>query len=391
MDIFLNEFREAHGIPMVKNRLTYAQKAGDRPPSYSTRFDGKSEAEEPAYRELFRIMHQERYTWVGLPHGVDGKLLETIAYSRGRVCIFYDKTAGKFFVLPFTLAESGIKGQPIDESRRYKNIKPLPWGGSSFLTDEQGNDVKGGQASQYDVLLGAKIRSNVWEIPFVKNKEEARKMMEESAVIIFDRTPGFSYEVIPSMRLMDPFISRLKELRVFLASAELNSTGCSTWVTTDGTGAEVMQEQLDAMQVYKMHGGTDMVMKSPSGIEPKNVQKNHPADLDSFWSDYYNHLNLAMTLLGVSSSGMSNGSQYTNDAQIALNNSPAMAMYMNGWNERVKSAAIINSIWGCKCYPMPTMLMGAGAVASPILSNQQGGYTSQDSGNGGETNDSGNK
>ena len=49
--------------------------------------------------------------------------------------------------------------------------------------------------------------------------------------------------------------------------------------------------------------------------------------------------------------------QYQNMQETSLDVDGAMQVYMNAYLERVKFAAIVNSIWGLGIYPEPTLLM----------------------------------
>ena len=66
-----------------------------------------------------------RFTWYGLPEGIDGELIERIMYYRGMGMAFYMKTEDKFYFLPFALDGS------IDVTGKYLKVTPVPFGGTS--------------------------------------------------------------------------------------------------------------------------------------------------------------------------------------------------------------------------------------------------------------------
>ena len=76
-------------------------------------------------QEIDKTDALRRFTWYGLPEGIDGELIERIMYYRGMGMAFYMEAEEKFYFLPFALDGN------IDVTGRYLSVTPVPFGGTS--------------------------------------------------------------------------------------------------------------------------------------------------------------------------------------------------------------------------------------------------------------------
>ena len=83
-------------------------------------------------KKQLRIMDEQnavnRYTWTGLPQGLNGRLMERILYYKGQAALFM--LQDKFYFLPYALS-APKDSTGIDVYGRYTGITPLPFNGTS--------------------------------------------------------------------------------------------------------------------------------------------------------------------------------------------------------------------------------------------------------------------
>ena len=317
-------------------------------------------AEDPMFdrlgKSLKSIDYQQfvtRFRWKNLPEGLDSELFERILYFSGSAMFFYIPELKRFYFLPYGM--SGEKTQTgIDFYGRFNRLKPYSFNGS---TDGSGEQEAGKRLSQADIYLSTQIRDNIKDIPLVKTEEEAKKIFEEGAVICWDMTPGLAYYCPARNRVSQDYIRYLVKVLIQTKSALINASGFNLFAA-DKSGEsndDIMQMQLDAINADRERGKLSAVVSSLLG-EIQNLQSNAPAAIADFWTAFQSLDNLRLKSMGVSNDGVIQKSQYQNYAEQSMDIDGSMQVYINCFMERIKFAAIVNSIWGLNIMPEPVLI-----------------------------------
>lgn len=304
-----------------------------------------------SFRKIDFQQYLTRFKWNNLPEGLDSELFERIMYYSGSAMFFYIPELKRFYFLPYGM--SGEKTQTgIDFYGRYNRLKPYSFNGS---TDGSGEQEGGKRISKADVYLSTQIRDNIKDIPFVETEEEAKKIYNEGAVICFDSTPGLSYNVESRNRDAQAFIQYMIKVLIQTKSALINASGFNLFGAKSETDNDIMQLQLDQINLDREDGKLSAVISDLLG-EIQNLQSNNPAAMADFWSSLVSVDNLRLKSMGIRNDGLQQKSQYQNIQEQSLDIDDAMQVYWNAFMERVKFAAIVNSIWGLGIYPEPLLM-----------------------------------
>lgn len=317
-------------------------------------------AEDPMFdrlgKSLKSIDYQQfltRFRWNNLPEGLDSELMERILYFSGSAMFFYIPDLKRFYFLPYGM--SGEETQTgIDFYGRFNRLKPYSFNGS---TDGSGEQEAGKRLSKADIYLSTQIRDNIKDIPLVKTEEEAKKIFEEGAVICWDMTPGLAYYCPARNRVSQDYIRYLVKVLIQTKSALINASGFNLFAA-DKSGEsteDIMQMQLDAINADRERGKLSAVVSNLLG-EIQNLQSNAPAAIADFWTAFQSLDNLRLKSMGISNDGVIQKSQYQNYGEQSMDIDGSMQVYINAFMERVKFAAIVNSIWGLNIIPEPILL-----------------------------------
>ena len=294
-----------------------------------------------------------RFRWVNLPEGLSSELLERILYFSGSAMFFYIKELNRFYFLPYGMSGEGTE-TGIDFYGQYNRLKPYSFNGS---TDGSGElNAAGKKLSSQDLYLSTQIRDNIKDIPIVETEEEAKKIYENGAVICFDRTPQLSYLIESRNRISQSYVKYLIKILIQTKSALINSNGFNLFSTNSESAADILQLQIDTINEDRENGKLAAVVSSDLG-NIENIQSNAPTAITDFWNAFVAADNLRLKSLGIQNDGVIQKKQYQNMQETTLDVDAAMQIYMNSYLERIKFAAIVNSIWGLGIYPEPTLLM----------------------------------
>lgn len=315
-------------------------------------------AEDPIMNrigESFAVIDYQQYLtrfkWNNLPEGLDSELFERILYYSGSAMFFYIKELDRFYFLPY-----GMSGEEtetgIDFYGRFNRLKPYSFNGS---TDGSGENKANGKKSKADIYLSTQIRDNIKDIPMVATEEEAKKIYENGAVICWDTTPGLAYWANSRNRTARSYIKYMVKVLIQTKSALINSSGFNLFAADGEQDNDIMQLQIDAINEDREKGKLAAVVSKILG-NIENLQSNAPAAMQDFWASLQSVDNLRLKSMGIRNDGMQQKSQYQNIQEQSMDINDSLQVYWNSFMERVKFAAIVNSIWGLDIYPEPLLL-----------------------------------
>lgn len=335
-------------------------------------------SEDPMFERMGTVLRDidyqqylTRFKWHNLPEGLDSELFERIMYYSGSAMFFYIKELNRFYFLPYGM--SGEETQTgIDFYGRFNRIKPYSFNGS---TDGSGEQEGGKKISKADIFLSTQIRDNIKDIPMVTDEKEAEKIFNEGAVICWDHSPGLAYYAPSRNRSCKPFIEYMLKILIQTKSALINSSGFNLFTSQSESANDIMQMQIDAINVDRERGKLAAVVSDLLG-QIENLQSNAPASMQDFWNSLQAADNLRLKSLGIQNDGVVQKSQYQNIASTSLDMNDSLQVYFNSFLERVKFAAIVNSIWGLDIYPEPLLIPKGGEQGSQP-GEEEGGSDNQ--------------
>lgn len=338
LDLDFSETKKSLGIPVKGKRKGYSK---------DPIFDRIGES----FKNMDYQQYLTRFKWNNLPEGMDSELFERIMYFSGSAMFFYIKELDKFYFLPYGMSGDGVT-TGIDFYGRFNKIKPYSFNGS---TDGSGERKTNGKMSQADIYLSTQIRDNITDIPMVASEEEARKIYENGAVICWDYTPGLAYWNNSRNRISQSYVKYMVKVLIQTKSALINSSGFNLFAADGEQDNDIMQEQIDAINMDREEGQLAAVVSKVLG-NIENLQSNAPAAMQDFWASLQSVDNLRLKSMGIRNDGLQQKSQYQNIQEQSMDINDSLQVYWNSFMERVKFAAIVNSIWGLEIYPEPLLL-----------------------------------
>ena len=358
LDLDFSETKKLLGIPVKGKRKGYAK---------DPIFDKIGES----FKNMDYQQYLTRFKWNNLPEGLDSELFERVMYFSGSAMFFYIKELDKFYFLPYGMSGDGTQ-TGIDFYGRFNKIKPYSFNGS---TDGSGERKSDGRMSKADIYLSTQIRDNITDIPMVASEEEARKIYEDGAVICWDYTPGLAYWNNSRNRISQSYVKYMVQVLIQTKSALINSSGFNLFAADGEQDNDIMQMQIDAINKDREEGQLAAVVSKLLG-NIENLQSNAPAAMQDFWASLVSVDNLRLKSMGIRNDGLQQKSQYQNIQEQSIDINDSLQVYWNSFMERVKFAAIVNSIWGLDIYPEPLLLPQMSAE-NQEADSEEGGDESQ--------------
>ena len=138
---------------------------------------------KPDIKRYMRIIDEQdainRFTWEGLPYGINGQLVERMLYYKGQLCFFYFEEIDQFVITPYTLDGT------LDFYGRFRGIRPVPW----FNVTESSSKEEKAEYERQRVLLSSKHLIPLYdEITAKKLIEEGPSALSKYCVILKDYT-----------------------------------------------------------------------------------------------------------------------------------------------------------------------------------------------------------
>ena len=287
-------------------------------------------------RRMFRIIDEQnavnRYNWINLPDGLDGKLLERILYYKGQGAFFYWPELNQFCFLPFAL------GHGLDIYGRYKVIKPIPFLGT--LEDKDVSDF----GIEFKVQYGIKL------------DEITKDDLISKAVILRDYTPQISQNLIPRFTLNDYLLTNMGEMMGFLRTKLLIGTGISGMKCNSADQKQDVKDLSRAMQQAAASGDPFCGIIGQTQIDLQGLDKSATSGMRA--EDYLIALqaldNIRLGAYGLDNGGIFEKKAHITNEELAMNSGSVGLVMQDGLSNRREFCDIINSIWGLEIDVTPS-------------------------------------
>lgn len=289
-------------------------------------------------RRMFRIIDEQnavnRFQWVNLPDGLDGKLLERILYYKGQGAFFYWEEKQKFCFLPFTLAHG------LDEYGRFVNIKPIPFMGT---LEDKNIDLGLSYSVKYGIELEAQTEST----------------LKDSAVILRDYTQQISQTIIPRAQLQEWVVNAMGETAAFLRTKLLIGTGINGLKCNGADQVGDVEDLARAMSTAALKGKPFVGVEGASKLELETLDKSTGSAMraEDYLIAMQSYDNIRLGAYGLENGGIFEKKAHITNQELGMNSSSVGMVYQDCLSNRQEFCDIVNSVWGLNidCIPSETV------------------------------------
>lgn len=279
-------------------------------------------------RRMFRIIDEQnavnRFNWINLPDGLDGKLLERIIYYKGQGAFFYWEELKQFCFLPFALSHG------LDIYGRYNTIKPIPFMGT--LEDKDIADIGLEYKVQYGIQLDALTPTD----------------LKEKAVVLRDYTPQLSQNICPRFTLQEFLLNNMAENLAFLRTKLIIGTGINGMKCNSADQKQDVSDLSRAMQDAAVKGNPFCGIIGQTALELQGLDKSATSGMRA--EDYLIALqaldNIRLGAYGLDNGGIFEKKAHITNEELAMNSGSVGLVMQDGLTNRREFCDIINSIWG---------------------------------------------
>lgn len=326
------------------------------------KFDEAMGASKECIKRQLRIIDKQdavnRFTWYNLPEGLHSKLIERILYYKGQGALFTFN--GTFYFLPFALDGT------IDVYGRFTSITPLSFNGTS--TDGKDKPFIQGQSYTpvYDVVLPEDFIDELGNVDMVK----AQRTLENSCVILRDRTEGISQFVEPRVGLQEGLLDVMSDCIPFMRTALLNATGVlGMRVQNENDTAEVFAAS-SAINKAALEGRKYVPIVG--NIDFQELAGGDTAKAEEFLLAMQSLDNYRLSLYGLDNGGLFQKRSHMLEAEQEVNQGNVGLILRDSLECRQDFCDIVNSIWGTSiwCEPSETAI-GADLNGDGILGSNE--------------------
>lgn len=294
-------------------------------------------------KKQLRIIDEQdavnRFTWYNLPRGLNSNLIERILYYRGQGMMFFLRD--KFYFLPYTLNGT------IDVYGRYKTVTPLPFNGTANDGETAKPWIQGLDFTPvYDVIIPEEVET----------EDEARSIIEGSAVLLHDYTQQISQKNISRQVLNDPLLDLMSVCFPYLRTALLNGTGVR--------GLRVGTET-ESASVYAANNAIDLSAQSGRQLVPilgeldfQDLTNGQVMKAEEFLLAMQSMDNYRLSLYGLDNGGLFQKKSHVLEAEQEMNTGNVGLIMKDSLDRRQEFCTIANSIWGTEmwCEPSETVI-----------------------------------
>lgn len=326
------------------------------------RFDEGIGTSKECIKRQLRIIDEQnainRFTWYNLPDGLNSKLIERILYYKGQGALFtFNDT---FYFLPFALDGT------IDVYGRFTSITPLAFNGTS--TDGKDKPFIQGQsyAPVYDVVIPEDFINDSGEFDITK----AQYALDNSCVILRDRSEGISQFVEPRVGLQEGLLDVMSDCIPFMRTALLNATGVMGMRVQNENETANVNAASNAINRAALTG--QKYVPIVSNIDFQELTGANVGTAEEFLLAMQSLDNYRLSLYGLDNGGLFQKRSHMLEAEQEMNQGNVGLILKDSLEARQDFCDIANSIWGTSiwCEPSETII-GADLNGDGILGSNE--------------------
>jgi hypothetical protein len=294
-------------------------------------------------RRSIRIMDEQeavnRYTWYGLPSGLNGQLLERIIYYRGQAAFFYLKEMDQFYFLPYALNGG------IDPYGRFESITPLPFLGGT--TEEKNGKVK----AWIEGLNYVPVYS-IEEVFLNPSKYT----IDNFCIILKDYTPQESENVIPRKILQERIIDLMAEAFPMARTNLIANCGVNGLRVQEEDTKKQVEIMNARIKASALNGDPYTAVFGPT--EFQELTGGSTGKVQDFLMYMQSIDNFRRSMYGLKSGGVFEKKAHELQAEAMVNQSNTDLIYNDGLKNRQAFCDLVNLIFGLTiwCEPSETAM-----------------------------------
>ena len=290
------------------------------------------------FKKALRIVDEQdavnRYVWHNLPGGITGQELERMLYYRGQLCLFREKTLGRFYFMPYALDGT------IDYYGRYNRVHPIPY--------YQGeNEPKMDEESKAKVKALAKILSDIkLNVLYDVVTEDASELKDADSfcVLLHDYTKQRGQEIIARQSLQEPVISLEAEAFPMARTAMISGSGVKAMRVNSADEKEEIEDANDQVYAAAMSGALFIPVLGGLDFQEIGEKGNNPAE--NYLLLMQSIDNFRLSLLGIDNGGIFQKKAHELKEEHQSNRTASSFAYDDGLAIRQNFCNISNSLWG---------------------------------------------
>ena len=283
-----------------------------------------------------------RFQWINLPDGIDGKLIERILYYKGQAALSFIEEQQRFVFLPYTLASDPDDASGgLDIYGRYKSIHLIQFMGA---TDPKTYKYIGKRCKvQYDIQLDEQTMDTV-----------------DKAVILWDYSPQLSQIIQPRAMIQQWVLQMMAEDTSFLRTKLIIGTGINGLKCNGADQINDVRDLSRGMINAAMEGSPYVGIDGAAGLELQGLEKTNPGTMRS--EDYLMALqsldNIRLSAYGLDNGGIFEKKAHITNDELAMNGSSVGLVYQDSLSQRQRFCDIVNSLWGLNidCVPSENVI-----------------------------------
>lgn len=270
-----------------------------------------------------------RYSWIYCPEGINQDIIERILYYRGDACIFYLRSTGKFYCLPYAPV-----GQP-DIYGRYLKVTPLPFYGSSEVRrDANDNPIQFIPGFELEVVYDP-----------ILPEEWTPEVLDTKCVLIHDRNLSVNQKTISRESLNDIVIKMMAECPAMGRTNLMANSGITAWRVGNEEMAEDVESASDSVEAAAMTGRP--FIATVGAVDMQGLTSNGRADIEQYYQAMQSLDNLRLMGFGLKSNGLfDKDNAYINNQQIGNQQQNIGLVYQDGLEARQYAAMLCTTAFG---------------------------------------------
>lgn len=278
--------------------------------------------------KLLRVLDEQtavrRYKWTNLPKGLNSTLIERILYYRGQGIFFKIAELDRYMFLPY----SPVGG--IDVYGRAKGCTPLPFGGTSSTTGQDG--------IQKPWIQGFQLK------PIYQNQDLDDIKPQDACVIIRDYTQQRPQIIIPRQQLNDPLLDVMSDCVPFMRTALINSTGIKGLRINDQSEYTAVLAANDSIQKAALNG--QWAVPIIGHVDFQELTSGSSGRVQDFLLAQQGLQNYRLSTYGIPNSGVFEKKEHKLESEQEQNSSNESYAWNDSKQNRLASIQIINQVFG---------------------------------------------
>lgn len=292
---------------------------------------GTSELKQSVNRQLAVVDEQDainRFTWTGLPDGLDARLIERILYYRGQGMLF--KLNDRFMFLPYALSGT------IDIYGRYESVNPLPFHGA-VNDDDRKHPITGLKfIPRYEIILPEDYAD--------ADEKQIEFMINNSCVLLHDYSIAQSQTTIPRDSLNRDLLDVMADCIPFMRTALLGQTGVR------GMRVGSQDEQVDVLSANESLKASalngDQIVPIVGSVDFQDLTSKVSGSSEEFLLAMQGLDNYRLSLYGIENGGLYQKKEHMLGQEHDSNKVGSNIVLNDSLINRQEFACIVNSIYG---------------------------------------------